>query len=110
MTNEDIKARLEMIRSGDLGLSETFWVYFLSIAALLFVAGMALGPFGGMFHLAAAGWTIFMVRPVFKAANQYQGNKGFVYAAKGGIVVFAIFAILGILSATIAYFGALLPA
>lgn len=110
MTNEDIKARLQMIRSGDMGLSETFWVYFVSIAALLFVAGLALGALGGMFFLAAAGWTIFMVRPVFKAADQYRGNEGWVIAAKCSVAVFAIFAALGVISGTIAYFGALFTA
>ena len=110
MTNEEIKARLQIIRSGDMGLSETFWVYFLSIAVLLFVAGIALGHFGGIFRLAAAGWTIFMVIPVFKAADQYHGNKGWSLAAKCGIVIFALFAVLGVVSGTIAYFGALFAA
>lgn len=107
MTNEEIKAKLQMLRSGDLGLSETFWVYFMSVAAILFVAGMALGAFGGMFMLGAGAWTIFMVMPVFKAAEKYKGNQGWVLAAKFAILIFALFAAISLVIGGLAMFGTL---
>ncbi len=105
MNNEDIKLKLQTIRNGDMGLLETFWVYFLAVFVVLSFGAALLGPFGEMLSLAAIGWTVFMLFPVFKAADKYQGAFVWAILAKVGMVVFSGAVCIGALIKVFSVFG-----
>jgi hypothetical protein len=107
MNVEEIKAKLQIIRNGDMGLAETFWVYFFSITVVLvFISGF-LGPLGSMLAILSVGWTIFMVMPVFKAANQYQGMLVWALLAKAAMIIFATIAVISVLMNVFGIVGSL---
>ena len=107
MNVEEMKAKLQIIRNGDMGLAETFWVYFFSITVVLVFVGAFLGPFGSMVSIMAVGWTVFMVMPVFKAAKQYQGMVVWAWLAKAAMVVFTFFAVIAVLINVLGTVGSL---
>lgn len=99
------KEKLQLIQSGDMGLQETFWVYFLAVFVVLSFAGALLGSFGQILSIASAGWVVFMVKPVFKAADKYQGVKAFGILAKVFVVFSAAAVCMGVMLKILALFG-----
>lgn len=91
------KDKLQLIQNGDMGMQETFWVYFLAVFVVLSFAGALFGPLGQIISLAAAGWTVFMIKPVFKAADKYSGVKWFGILAKIFVVFTAAVVCMGVL-------------
>lgn len=91
---QEVRTQLQLISSGDLGLSETFWVYLVSISIVINFVGLFSGPLYGTFAVAAAGWSVFMVKPVFLAAQDYQGLQLWGILARVVAVLVAIIFII----------------
>ena len=84
---DKIKATLKQLWEGNVPLAHTFWLYyFVGILVLRIIAG-AIGAVGGIFIVAWAG---FMVLPIWRSADKYQGNNLFALAAKIAAVVIAL--------------------
>ena len=98
------KEKLQLIQSGNMGLQETFWVYFLAVFVVLSFAGALLGSFGQILSIASAGWAVFMVMPVFRAADQYGGIKVFAIMAKIAVVLTAAAVAMGVVLKFLAVF------
>ena len=84
---DKIKAILKQLWEGNVPLVHTFWLYyFVGILVLRIIAG-AIGPIAG---IVIVGWAGFMVLPIWRAADKYQGNNLFALAAKIAAVVIAL--------------------
>src|SRR5687768_7635007 len=68
----DVKEKAKKLWAGDVPLVQTFWLYYF---AVVFVLSLLAGMLGGFFSLLALAWSGFMVVPIMKAADKYQGEK-----------------------------------
>ncbi len=82
---------------GEFPLVEAFWIYFFLPAVAAEVLAAAAGSMGNLgallavlLHLAVLLWTGFMVIPIWKSSENYEGRRVFVWMAKIFIVLFGI--------------------
>lgn len=89
------RIRMQQLWDGQVPLVTTFWLYyFVAVAALNILALAIGGPIGRVMLVFALLWAGFMVRPIWKAAEHYQGEPVLAVIAKVvavliGISVFA---------------------
>ena len=86
MSKEDKKDRGEMARDlikGKYRLIEVFWLYyFVPVLVLNTLGGATGGLFSVLLNLAALLWAGFMVIPIWKSADNYEGSAIFAVLAK----------------------------
>lgn len=82
---------------GEFPLVEAFWIYFFLPAVAGEVLATAAGNVGGLIgllailiHLAVLLWTGFMVIPIWKSCENYEGRRAFTWLAKIFVVLFGI--------------------
>ncbi len=78
--------------NGDVPLVYTFWLYYFVGVIVLSLLAVVIGP---VFAIVNVIWIAFMVLPIWKSANKYNGNKLFALLAKISAVVSGI-GVLGI--------------
>ncbi len=68
-------------------LVQTFWLYyFVGIIVLRIIAG----AFGPAFGIVIVAWAGFMVMPIWRSSDKYQGNSLFALLAKIAAVLVAL--------------------
>jgi hypothetical protein len=86
----ELKARLRALWEGEVPLFDTFWVYYFLIVFLLAALTGIGGVVGLLFNIAMLLWMAFMVRPIWKAADGYTGEKIWATLAKIIAILIAI--------------------
>src|SRR3989339_1076438 len=80
---EFIKGRLKELWEGKIPLIHCFWVYYFAVVVVLGIIASALGGIiGGLLNLIMLGWAGFMVMPIMRSAEKYQGDKMWALFAK----------------------------
>ena len=86
-STNNVKATLNALWEGNVPLAKTFWLfYFIGMMVIKLLAGFV-GPIMG---IAVIGWAGFMVMPIWRSADKYEGNKLFALLAKIAAVLIAI--------------------
>ncbi len=82
---------VRQLLKGEFKLVKTFWLYFfLPIFVLRFLAAFIGGPIGALFQVCALLWAGFMMIPVWKSADHYEGNFILAWLAKGVAILTGI--------------------
>ena len=83
----DIKATLTKLWNGEVPLAHTFWLYYVvGVIVLRVLAGVV----GSVMGIVIVGWAGFMVLPIWRAADKYEGNNLFALLAKIAAVLIAL--------------------
>ena len=84
---DKIKATLTKLWNGDVKLAHTFWLYyFVGVLVLRLITGLVSPALG----IIALAWAGFMVMPIWRAADKYDGNNIFALLAKIAAVLVAL--------------------
>lgn len=78
MNTEAIKTRFKSLWEGRIPLAQTFWQYY-------FIAVIVLGLIGNyitLFGVVALFWAGFMVMPIWRSSDKYQGKPLYALLAK----------------------------
>lgn len=88
---DKVKARAIELWNGNVPLAQTFWLYYVVGVVVLRLIAM---PLGSIFGIAILGWAGFMVVPIWRASDKYEGENLLALLAKIAAVFIAI-AVLG---------------
>jgi hypothetical protein len=96
---EFIKGRLKELWEGKIPLVHCFWIYYFAVVVVLSILASVLGGLlGGLLNLIMLAWAAFMVMPVMRSAEKYEGDKMWSLLAKVAAVLIAISVAAGILN------------
>ncbi|MFN3828208.1 MAG: hypothetical protein ACK4NR_11365 [Micavibrio sp.] len=76
--------------NGGEPLFMTFWVYGFAICAGFSIIAEPFGALGRLINLIGLGWSAFMVKPIWLAADKYEGPQHWAVAAKIAAIVIAL--------------------
>ncbi|MCB9990752.1 MAG: hypothetical protein H6867_05165 [Rhodospirillales bacterium] len=92
----DFNTTIQMLWNGNIPLAHTFWIYyFCVIVGLKVVSGIP--GIGGAFYMLQLVWAGFMVKPIFVAADRYEGPSHWVLAAKAAAVIIGLWVLSALL-------------
>lgn len=92
-----IQDQLTKLWNGEVGLSQMFWLYyFLAIFVLKFIGGPS-GILSVLCGILSLAWAGFMVRPIIRAADRYEGEKHWKELAKISTAVIPLAILLDML-------------
>lgn len=80
---EEKKDFLNQLLSGDFGLARTFWIYGV-LFEILFALVISVLPFVGLLNIA---WTVVVLIGTWRAANRYEGWRGWAMLARISVVL-----------------------
>ncbi len=96
---EFIEGRLRELWEGKIPLVQTFWIYyFIAVFALTILAMMFGGFLGGILRLISLCWAGFMVMPVIRSADKYEGDQKWQLLARIAAALMAIIVAAGFLN------------
>ena len=84
---DEIKKTLNQLWNGEIKLSHTFWLYYFCGILVIRIIANAIGPVGAILVL---GWAGFMVLPIWRSAEKYEGKPIFALLAKIAAVLIAL--------------------
>lgn len=90
----EAEKRVRVLWAGEVPLFHAFWVYGFAVVVGLSIIAAPFGLLGSLIRLIAMGWSLFMIKPIWLAADKYQGPQHWAIAAKiavvlGGLSTFA---------------------
>lgn len=89
----DFGTLLQNLWKGRVPLFKVFWIYYFSIILGLGMIGAGLSFLDSIASLLAVIWAGFMVKPIWVAADLYEGPVHWALAAKAASVLIALGAI-----------------
>lgn len=84
---------------GKIPLFKAYWLYYFAVVLGLTMIGNLLSFLGSITGLLGIIWAGFMVKPIWLAADAYQGSKHWALAAK----ISAVFIGLGVIGDFLAF-------
>lgn len=84
---EEVKKLVQSLWNGEIQLVRTFWLYYFVAVFVINLLGHIIAPLAGLFALLAIAWGGFMIMPVIRAADRYEGEKLWAMAAKVAVVL-----------------------
>lgn len=88
---DKVKVQVMELWNGNVPLAQTFWLYYVVGVVVLRIIAV---PLGSIFGIVILGWAGFMVVPIWRASDKYEGKELFALLAKIAAVFIAI-AVLG---------------
>jgi len=96
---EFIKGRLKELWEGKIPLVQCFWIYYFAVVFVLCILASAIGGLiGGLLNLIMLAWAAYMVMPVMRSAEKYEGEKMWALLAKIAAILIAISVAAGALN------------
>lgn len=86
----DFNSLVHRLWQGKVALPEAFWLYFFAVVIGLGVVGNVLGPLSKFFSILSTIWAGFMIKPIWVAADKFEGAKHWATAAKIAAVLIGI--------------------
>ncbi|QQG36919.1 MAG: hypothetical protein HYS17_03870 [Micavibrio aeruginosavorus] len=83
----EAEKRIRALWAGEVALFNAFWVYGFAVVAGLSIIASPFDLLGSLIHLVALGWSLFMIKPIWLAADKYQGPQHWAVAAKIAVVL-----------------------
>lgn len=100
MNVDTAKSVLKNLWEGNVPLVKTFWIYYVVVIIALNMLRSVVMVLGFLPDL----WSIFMVLPVWRAADKYQGQAAYGWIAK----IFVVLSAFGSAAGLYYYMGWLL--
>ena len=94
----DFNTTIQSLWQGKVPLAQAFWIYYFAIVLALTVFGSILGPLARITGILGIVWAGFMVKPIWLAADAYQGPKHWAVLAKIAAVLVGIGVVLDVLA------------
>lgn len=88
--------KLKILWGGDVPLAQTFWQYYFLTVIVLGFLGNAMGL--ALVSLLAVLWAGFMVMPIWRSSDKYQGLPLYRTLAKVAAILVAIGALSNLLN------------
>jgi|JI10StandDraft_1071094.scaffolds.fasta_scaffold06589_7 hypothetical protein len=90
---EQMAIKMQELWNGKIPLFQAFWIYYFSVVLALNLMAASLGFLGNIIAVFAIGWSAFMVKPIWVAADKYAGPKHWSLLAKVAALLILIQAI-----------------
>jgi len=83
----NIKATLKKLWDGNVPLAHTFWLYYFVGVVILRLIASVIGP---SLAIVIVAWTGFMILPIWRSSDKYNGKPLFALLAKISAIVIAL--------------------
>ena len=103
VSQAQIEGKLKDLWEGRVPLVETFWLYYFAISFVLHLLSRMAPGLGIVFSLLGLVWAGFMIRPIWKAADNYEGEEIWAILAKIAAVLIGLGVLSGLLG-SISYY------
>ncbi|MCM2343252.1 MAG: hypothetical protein NDJ24_01680 [Alphaproteobacteria bacterium] len=83
----EAETRIRALWAGEVPLFHAFWIYGFAVIAGLAILAAPFDLLGSVINLIGLAWSLFMIKPIWLAADKYQGPQHWAIAAKIAVVL-----------------------